>query len=274
MKKILVPTDFSTQAANALHTAAQLAQKFNAEIYVLHVLDLPLHLTTTAGDNYNPPETLFFLKLAKQQFNTFLDKPYLKNLKVFDEIEVGNIYYGIEEAIKKFNIDFVVMGSSGSSGLQEFLIGSNTEKVVRHIKLPVLVIKNNIENFEINNITHACDFAEESIKSFTKAVNFANTFNAKLHILYVNTPNDFKTTREIEATIDQFLSEVTPEVYDVTIYNDDTVEQGILNFCRSNNTDVISVSTHGRKGIAHFFNGSISEDLVNHALRPVIAFNI
>ena len=58
------------------------------------------------------------------------------------------------------------------------------------------------------------------------------------------------------------------------VYNDTSVEKGILNFARNLDAGLIGISTHGRKGIAHFFNGSVSEDLVNHANRPVVTFRI
>jgi len=62
--------------------------------------------------------------------------------------------------------------------------------------------------------------------------------------------------------------------YTINIYNDENVEKGILNFSHIIDADLIGISTHGRQGIAHFLNGSISEDLVNHAKRPVITFKI
>ncbi|HRB73105.1 MAG TPA: universal stress protein, partial [Flavobacterium sp.] len=62
--------------------------------------------------------------------------------------------------------------------------------------------------------------------------------------------------------------------YATHIYNDVNVEKGILHFAKSVNADLIGISTHGRKGLSHFFNGSISEDLINHAKRPVVTFKI
>ena len=71
-----------------------------------------------------------------------------------------------------------------------------------------------------------------------------------------------------------FVKEFKIDNFSTHIFNDANVEKGILNFTRSINADLIGIGTHGRKGIAHFFNGSISEDLVNHALRPVVTFKI
>ncbi|MBT8274439.1 MAG: universal stress protein, partial [Bacteroidia bacterium] len=68
MKKILVPTDFSEQAENALHVAAQLARKHDAEIYLLHLLELPLYQVDALSTHSDLPEAVFFMKLAHKRF--------------------------------------------------------------------------------------------------------------------------------------------------------------------------------------------------------------
>ena len=92
--------------------------------------------------------------------------------------------------------------------------------------------------------------------------------------MHVITPNNFSTTRASEEKVRNFIEEFHFSDYSTHIYNDINVEKGILHFAKDSNSDVIAVCTHGRKGLAHFLNGSISEDLVNHAKRPVIAFKI
>ena len=74
--------------------------------------------------------------------------------------------------------------------------------------------------------------------------------------------------------MEDFVSETSAKNVTTHIYNDINVEKGILHFAKSIDADLIGMCTHGRKGISHFFNGSISEDLVNHAKRPVITFKI
>ena len=67
---------------------------------------------------------------------------------------------------------------------------------------------------------------------------------------------------------------MSEEDYSFTIYNDLTVEKGILQFANDAEADIIGMGTHGRKGVSHFFNGSISEDLVNHTNMPIVTFKI
>jgi nucleotide-binding universal stress UspA family protein len=153
-------------------------------------------------------------------------------------------------------------------------IGSNTEKVVRNSNIPVLIIKRNEENFNTNKFVFASDFSEEIKKPFQKVIEFAKNFNAHLHLVNINTPNNFKSTRVAQKQMNEFIAEFKIGNYSTHIYNDVNVEKGILHFAKSIDADIIGMSTHGRKGISHFFNGSISEDLVNHAKKPVITFKI
>jgi len=273
MKRILVPTDFSPQAENALKVAVQIAQKNDSEIYLLHSLEMPLHLGTSGGSG-SLPESLYFIKLAENNFEELLEKEYLQGVKIKEAIGHAEIYEDIAEAASKHNIDLVIMGSHGASGFKEMFIGSNTEKVVRTSKPPVLVIKNNHPEFQIDNFVFATDFTSENKDSFKKAKRFAEVIGAKLHLLLVNTPNDFKSTSESKLLMSNFVKDVDIEDYSLNVYNDTSVEKGILNYANDIGAQLIGMSTHGRKGLSHFFNGSISEDLVNHANMPVITFKI
>ena len=275
MKNILVPTDFSDQAEKALKVAAQLARRFDGEIFLLHMLELPLQLIDpVGGGGQNMPEAIFFMKLAHQRFNKIMKEPYLEGIKVHETVEFHRAFDGIMEIGREKKCDLIVMGSHGASGFQEMFIGSNTEKVVRHSEIPVLVIKNEIPEFEIDNFIFATDAKASHKDSLRMAINFANTLGATLHLLFVNTPNDFVTSKEALKRMKEFVGDLEKDRYKVHIYNDISVEQGILNFAVKINAGLIGIGTHGRKGLAHFFNGSISEDIVNHANRPVVTFKI
>lgn len=272
MKRILVPTDFSPQAEKALKVAVQIAKRDKSEIYLLHTMEMPLHL---ANSNVGAlPESLFFLKLAEKKFLELLKKPFLKDVTLHDTIGHGELFEDIEKVVEKDKINLIVMGSHGSTGFKEMFIGSNTEKVVRTAKVPVLVIKNNHEKFEVKDFVFATDFTEECKKPFIEAQKIAESFGATTHLLYVNTPSGFKSTSQLKSLMDDFVKSTKAKNYQLHVYNETAVEKGVLSFARENNAQLIGMSTHGRKGIAHFFNGSVSEDLVNHANMPVVTFRI
>lgn len=274
MKKLLVPTDFSDQAENALKVAAQIARKHKSEIYLLHVLEIPMHEVDALSSYNNLPEAVFFMKLAHKKFKALKEKEYLKNIVIHENVEFHEIFKGVFQVCKKHDIDLVIMGSNGASGLREILIGSNTEKVVRTSETPVLVIKNKHDTFDIEDFVFASDFKEESKLPYKKATEFAKASKAKMHLLMVNTPNKFLTSADANDRMNVFVKGFDFKNYTTNIYNDDTIEKGIMNFSTSIDADLIGMSTHGRRGLSHFFNGSISEDLVNHAKRPVITFKI
>jgi nucleotide-binding universal stress UspA family protein len=274
MKKILVPTDFSDHAEYALKVAAQIAKKNNGEIVLLHMLELPGQGSDAIGSGSDIPEIMFFKNKAIEKLESLMDISYLEGIPVSEIIQFEKTFEGIINISKKNNVDLIVMGSHGASGFQEMFIGSNTEKVVRSSDIPVLVIKKEEGEFSVEKFVFASDFTDEIKGSFAKVVEFAKKFNAHLNLVMINTPNSFKSTEVSNKIMQDFVSNFDISDYTFHIYNDMNVEKGVLNFAKSINADLIGMSTHGRKGLSHFFNGSISEDLVNHAQRPVVTFKI
>lgn len=274
MNKILVPTDFSEQAENALKVAAMLAKAHNAEIYLLHMMEIPMQQTDPGTTHSDIPETIFFMKLAQKRFENLMSNDYLEGITVHETVKADITFNEIKDSCKELNIDLIVMGSHGATGLKEMFVGSNAEKVVRTSEVPVLVIKNEHHSFDVSDFVFASDFKNDNKETYKQAVKFAEAVGAKIHLLLVITSSNFMTSYEARSRINDFISGQTFNNYTITIHNDSSVEQGILNVSKDLNADLIGISTHGRQGISHFFNGSISEDLVNHAKRPVITFKI
>ena len=274
MKRILVPTDFSEHAEYALKVAAQIARSNNSEIILLHMLELPGQGSDAMGSGSDIPEIMFFKNRAIAKLEELMDADYLNGIVVSEVVQFEKAFEGILGISKKNNVDFIVMGSHGASGFREMFIGSNTEKVVRSSEVPVLVIKNEIPMFTASNFVFASDFSNEIKKPFRKLLEFASLFDAHLNLVMINTPNTFKSTHVAERIMADFMTDANYSNYSLHIYNDVNVEKGILNFANAVQADLIGMCTHGRTGFAHFFNGSISEDLVNHAVRPVITFKI
>tara|TARA_R110000772_G_scaffold20517_3_gene57170 strand:+ start:745 stop:1584 length:840 start_codon:yes stop_codon:yes gene_type:complete len=278
MNKILVPVDFSEHSEYALEVAAQIAKQKNAELIVVHMLGLSE--TIINNDEFQEVrEAVFYMKLAEKRFTEFLDKDYLKDLKVTEMVHNYRVFRELNEVALKVEADLVVMGSHGSSGFSEVFVGSNTEKVVRSSEIPVLVIKQRRKDFQFENVVFACDFDTDNIEAYRKAMKICKVFDASVHLLYVNLPAErFRSTAQMEERVRTFLDKADNGDYnnlENVVYRDDyTVEQGIYTFCNKINADLIVVSTHGRRGLAHFFFGSVGEDLANHADMPVLTFKI
>jgi nucleotide-binding universal stress UspA family protein len=274
MKRILVPTDFSKNAEYALKVAAQIAKKNNSEILLVHMLELPHQGSDAVSQGREIPEVIFFKNAVLQKLEDLMEQDYLSGIKVSEIVQFELAFDGIMKISKAHDVDLVVMGSHGASGFKEMFVGSNAEKVVRNSEIPVLIIKEEDNDFSINNFVFATDFSDEIKKPFQEVVNFANKFGAKLHLVIINTPNQFISTKTAEDKMASFVSNFKINDFQTHIYNETSVEKGILKFSNSVKADLIGMSTHGRKGLAHFFNGSLAEGIVNHATKPIITFKI
>lgn len=275
MKTIIVPVDFSKYSENALKVAAQLARKEQAKIVAVHMMGLS---DANLIKEDNTMEGLFFIKLTQKRFQEFLNKDYLEGITVHQTVKNYKIFSELDDVAKEHEADLIVMGSHGSSGIQEVFVGSNTEKVVRTASVPVLVIKN-ATDFTMTKAIFACDYKLESLDVFKKAMHLFNLLGIKTNLVYINLPGEnYKSTQQIEQQIVDFLVhldvdyKIIPE--DITIYADYSVEQGIFNYAKKVKASIIGIPTHGRRGLAHFFSGSISEDIVNHSELPVITFKM
>lgn len=273
MKSIIVPVDFSEQSENALKVAASLAKGNDAELLVLHMLELSPAIMNESGF-IAQEQVVHLIKTGEKRFEDFLNKPYLKNIKIIPIIKHYKVFQEVNEIAEKHNADLIIMGSHGTDGLQEIFIGSNTERVVRSSDVPVLVIKGDIEKFKIERFVFASDYREESIPALKKALEISKLFKSQMYLVYINTPGDeFLSTEDTYTRISKFLN-IAKVGLEVEIYNDYNVEKGVLNYSETVAADLIGIATHGRRGLSHFFMGSIGEDIANHSNIPVITFKI
>ena len=277
MKKIIVPIDFSEYSEFALEAAASIAKKHNSELIILHMLELSNAIISTDSNSLNE-EAVFYLKLAEKKFETFLNKPYLEGLEITPIVKHFKVWSEINEVANEHQANLIVMGSHGVSGIKEAIVGSNTEKVVRHSDIPVLVIKHNPILLEFENGVFASDFSDEAISPYINARATFKKLGVKMHLVYVNSPDgSFRSSLEIDKRVSDFLKKADGDLdnlSEVNVVSDYSIEKGILNFANVKGADLIAVATHGRKGLAHFFEGSISEDIANHSTLPVMTFKI
>jgi nucleotide-binding universal stress UspA family protein len=278
MKKILVPVDFSEHSEYALEVAASIAKQQNAELLVVHMMGLSESLTNK-NESKEIMEAMYYMKLAQKRFADFLDKDYLEGLNVTDIVHNYRVFSELNDVAQDNHADLLVMGSHGSSGLSEVFVGSNTEKVVRTSNIPVLVIKKRRKDFKFENVVYACDFEKKSIPAYQRAMDFFDLFDAEVHLLYINLPAErFRSTGQMEDRVRDFLLKADQSKFDnldkVVYRNNYSVEEGIYTYSNKINADLIAVSTNGRRGLAHFFFGSIGEDVANHADVPVLTFKI
>jgi nucleotide-binding universal stress UspA family protein len=280
MKKILVPTDFSKIATNALDEAVNIAKKTSADIVLLHVIEEGSSESMNVTADYttdDPQEQIFMLKLIKKslsKLDEIIANPAYAGISFYTELRLGNAFHGITNIIDAHQVDLVVMGTTGSSGIQELLVGSNAEKVVRHAKCPVLTINDKADTSSYEHIVLATGMLEKETELVTMVKGIQKQYGSQIHLLWINTPNNFERDKHTKNGLKDFASKHDLSNYTINIYNDVTEEEGIVCFAADMNADMIAMVTHRRTGIAHLIAGSIAEDVVNHSKRPVLTSGI
>jgi len=272
MKTILVPTDFSDYSLSALKVAASIAKKIQAKINLVHVNNLP-----SSGIEGNQYYNKFYKELitaADKQLNELIHLDFLKDIDVSKYILSNMLMWEIVNHQKFNDADLIVLGSHGTSGFNKFFIGSNTEKIIRIANSPVLTIKNEILDFKINKMVFASNFFKESYTVFEKIRFFADLYNARIELLKIITPKDFESTLQSQKLIKNFIEKFKLKNFSINIYNADNIEKGIIDFSDNINADIIAIETHGRTGFAHLINGSLTEDIVKHEVKPVLSVKI
>lgn len=274
MKNILVPTDFSDCGKAAEDIGLDIAKEANAEIHFLHLIATPVDWVKLPLEKEKLyPETKAQIGDAKNELVKLKKKAAKMGVKAQDFLVFDKGSEEIYQHIKHHKHDFIVMGSHGANGIKE-IIGSNTQKVVRNSPVPVLVVKNKVENFEMKNLVFASTFQEDVHKPFYQIMEFADLMKAQIHLLNVNVPFHFKETDEAEADMQAFLKKCPKGTCSTNIYNALDEERGIIKFAKTINADVIAMTTHGKTGFMKMISPSITESLANHSDVPVLSVNI
>jgi len=275
MKKILVPCDFSKPAIDAYRFALDIAVKSKGIIHLLYVIELPvLHDTTLMPVLSMEQEYMNDLKTKTEHRFEKLVRKYKTDVRVTSEVVFGSVNKTITDYAEEKALDTIIMGSHGSSGVKEFFIGSNTEKIVRHSLVPVFVLKEFYEG-PIEKIILPVSFEIDDQKEFIAKINSIQSFfEAHLLLVWINTPALFTADTITIKRLELFAKRFGLKKFSIHIFNDFDEPTGIMNFTDINKGDLILMGTHARKGIAHLLSGSITEDVVNRVKCPIMTCKI
>ena len=278
MKKILVPFDFSDFSKYALKAACDLSKKYDYKVSLIHMLEIPQGYSDFTGESFNL-NTMHLIKLSETKLENLLSEDDFKDFSIEVILKHYLIFNTLGEFAEEKGFDLIVMGSHGVTGVAENLIGSNTDKVIRGSKVPVLTVKKPLDISTLDSVVYASDFKESSIPNFIKVKQLFKEIGIPVKYLYVNLPNTgFISNKDYNFHISRFI-ELLPDEQkiskdEVTLYNDYSVEAGTLHFIKENNIPLIAMATHGRTGINKFIYGSISEDISHHTDTPIISFKM
>lgn len=275
MKRILVPTDFSTCANYAANAAIALAQKSQSKIYFIHYMTIPVSwLQLDSGHDKVYPDITQEVNEVTEDLKSLVNSCEAKGVQADYFIAFNESASNITRYIREQVIDLVIMGSHGSSGVRELFIGSNAQKIVRQSHVPVLILKNEQKSFENIEFSFISDFEAESIKPFQELLNVAEVLNAKVNLIYFNTPAYFVDNWEINHRMESFEFMAGPLLGKIEIINTYVFEDGLVRYTEEQANPIVAMATHGRHGVSRVFYGSVTEKAVNHLSVPVLSMKI
>ncbi|SEP15138.1 Nucleotide-binding universal stress protein, UspA family [Halogranum amylolyticum] len=293
---ILIPTDGSDHVEHAIQYGLSLARRYDATVHALHVVDSSpierkLELTAIETDLATLPDTWYDAgDTATQQIATQASE---YGLDAVTEVRCGIPAREIAFYIADAGIDLVCMGTRGHSGLNRFLLGSVTVRVVRTVDVPVLCVKTKpteklseselCEDFE--NILVPTNGSKQAQNAVSYALDLAQVYDATLHAIYVVDDRRAYASRpgwtwdELKQTLEQHGETVlkpvqsqatTDEVAVVTKIPHGVPHQAILDYCDQHAIDLVVMGTHGRSGLSRQLIGSVSERVLRSAKIPIL----
>ena len=271
MKTIVIPTDFSPVATNAMNYAVELAKAINASILLLHVYNIPISYSDVPIALVSVEELKKAAEERLAEVRKEVEQMTWGAVKIYSEARLGNIVDEMEELCSKIQPFAVVMGSKGSSGVDRVLFGSTTLTAIRHLKWPVISVPPGKKfGNGIKKIGFACDFKDVVKTTPTHYIkDVVNAFKAELHVLNVDYQDRHFTpdTPEQSALLHTMLEEAKP-VYHFINHKD--VEDGINEFADNNNIDLIITIPKKHKLLAGLFKSSSTKQLIYQSHVPVM----
>jgi nucleotide-binding universal stress UspA family protein len=271
MKTILVATDFSPAAFNAAKYAADMANVIQADIFLLHVFQLPISysevpLTVTEGDMMREAE------IAMDDLKEKLIAKTGNKIIIEAEVKMGTFYRELQATCEKLHPYTVVMGSQGTTATDRLLFGAHTVYAMKHLMWPLITVPNGASYSAIKNIGLACDFNKvvdttpvEEIKTLV------NDFHAELHVLNTGKQEAFDPNIVFQSgMLQEILEKVKPVYHFITNKNTD---EGIIDFAEKNSIDLLIVLPKRHGLFESLVHKSHTKQLVLHSHVPVMALH-
>jgi len=292
IKKILFPTDFSECANYAFNYSLILAEKYKAELVMLHAIVMfqedpnnPDYRFPDLTESYKTIE-----KASHKEFDRLCSK--WKKLKIKKVVVRG---FSPAEEILQYaedkKIDLIVMGTHGRSAISRFFLGSTAEKVVRFSICPVITLREEPKEFiktrRYGRILFPTDYSEYAQKALKWAVELTKDYGSELDVLHVieqNIPPQyysagissiFELDRELKKramkALTRFLKGVDKKEVNVKRFiREGKSDVDIVKFAEKRSIDLIVIASHGMSGIERLLMGSTTERVVRRASCPVL----
>ena len=268
VKKILIPTDFSACATDAAKAGLALARKINASVYLYTHLALPGEWASL------PPVVREHFSSRQRETEAEHQQIIAANpdLPVFSQVGGSRFLADLEGAVSRLGIDLIVMGSHGISGKSEYFIGSKTQKVVRKVHCPVLVIKNPLPELRFDRVVFASNFNLQDKESFRFALDLLRPFEPTLHLVNIDLPDLYDSPALlVRQAMEDFARLAAPLACEFHVSKDWSIDAGVRLVAEELKADLVVISNRHRPPMYRLLKGNTVEALVNHAELPVLS---
>lgn len=272
INNVLLPTDFSEVANNALRYAIELCKKTESKLHLFHVKSIPVMDASFPAETYQ----LILQEMeetAKEGFAK-LESTILKasGIAYENHTATGFVNDEIITFSKANNIDLILMGTTGASGFQEILVGSNSASVIGKSEIPVLVIPPSSTYTEPKHILYSSDYAEPEFPAVSRLMFFADLFKAKVTVLHITTEFDkyFDSDHNFFARNKKHISHEH-----ITVVNKANTEvtEAIEKYIADHHVDLLVMAKHNRNFFDRLFHRSMSKKMAYHTKIPLLVLH-
>ncbi len=280
IKNILVPLDFSETSMEALKHAVFVAKLNGASITLLKVVEgmqpfiIPVDYPVSFSYNLTLHERTM-VKESKKHFAKLVD-----SIKKKDKVSItsitskGWVKAEIVEASKRIKADMIIMGTHGVKGFREFIIGSNTFRVINETQCPVLSIQKHTDKLGFKNILVPFRDKAHSREKVDYAIKMAKIYGARIHVLGIETDNDETQFKKLVKEAEQIkkITEKNGLVCTIEVKTSKYLVEEVLKYAETKEIDLIVVmSDLDRMRISEYFMGPFCQQMVNHSTIPVLS---
>jgi nucleotide-binding universal stress UspA family protein len=272
MKKILVAVDFSECSINALEHGITIANKADAGIEMMFVVkpDSSKDIFTEGAQTLSA--------MVKDKFEELVNKyqPKLGKNKLTYLVKQGKVYQEIVTEADKKEVFLVIAGTHGSSGFEEFWMGSNANRIVSALRKPVITIRGGVSvKRDLEKIILPLDSTPETRQKVPFTGYMAKIFNAEVHILRIYTSNVTAVIRKVDSYSEQVVKHLEEENihYVVESVHADNLTDSTIEYAIKVNANLISIMTEQETTTRNLLLGPYAQQMVNHSPIPVLSMH-
>lgn len=270
MKTLIIPTDFSAPATNAMNYAVDMAKEINASVLLFHVYQIPVSMTEVPVVMVSVEELKHNAEQKLEELKKNIEHLSSGGIKVYTEARLGNTIDELADICEQIKPFAVVMGSKGAAGIERVLFGSTTLTAIRHLTWPVIAVPPGKEYKSIKKIGFACDFKKVVQSTPTDFIKeMVEAFDAELHVLNVNLEHSSLNSEKAEESLmlQTMLSDLKPEYHFITAAD---VENGLNEFAETNNLDLVITIPKKHTLVDGIFKKSHTKHLVFESHVPIM----